>query len=168
MRILVTLFACAVPVAVFAADDCTFDQNRQATVITSIARLMPGGTANVQERSVTWDGKTEGTTTFAYGGCADLGSVVTRSTHMARPRTQEQVFSLARELAAKFWSNDIVSARLATKTLISGLEGSKYTTAKSDGRTTFAVQDPNYVQLYIEHEYGDGVDRVTIAWQGNF
>lgn len=168
MKTLVALFACTVPVAILAAEECTFDQNHQATVIESIAKLIPGGSANVPQRLVTWVRETEGTTTFGYGGCADLGSVVTRSTPMAKPRTQEQVFSLARELATRFWSHEIVSARLATQTLISGLDGSKYTTETSEGRTTFAVKDPNYVQLYVEHEYKDGVDRVTIAWQGNF
>lgn len=154
--------------ALLAEDDCTFDQNHQSTVIASIAKSVPGGTADVEHRLVTWTSKTEGTTTFGYGGCADLGSLVARTTRMTRPRTQEQVFALARELARRFWSNDIVSAGLATGTLLGGIEGSKYTTEKLEGRTTFNVQDPNYVQLYVEHEYKDGFDRVAIAWQGNF
>ena len=75
---------------------------------------------------------------------------------------------LARELAMKFWSNDIVSARLATETLLTGLRASKYATEKTDGKLVYSVSDPNYVQLYVEHEYKDGIDRVVIAWQGNF
>jgi hypothetical protein len=84
------------------------------------------------------------------------------------PRTQNQVFALARELALRFWSNDIVSARLATKTLLAGLDGSKYTVEKTNGRTLFSVLSPSYVELYVEHEYKEGIDRVEIGWQGNF
>jgi hypothetical protein len=61
-----------------------------------------------------------------------------------------------------------VSARLATETLLAGLSASKYTTEKADGKLVYSVSDPNYVQLYVEHEYKNGIDRVVIAWQGNF
>ena len=165
---LATLIMCVVPVTVIATDDCTFDQAHQAAVISSIANRFPGGSANVADRKVTWVSTTEGTTTFGYGGCVDLGSVITRSTRMTSPRTQEQVFALARELATKFWSNDIVSAKLAAETLISGIYGSKYSTKKANGKSIFAVSDPGYVQLYVEHEYISGIDSVVIAWQGNF
>ena len=156
------------PLLCGAAEDCTFDETHQATVITSIAARFSGGTANVPDRLVTWTSTTEGTTTFGYGGCADLGSVITRSTPLETPRTQKQVFALARELTLRFWSNHIVSARLATETLLAGLDGSKYTVEKTNGRTLFSVLDPAYVQLYVEHEYKDGIDRVEIGWQGNF
>jgi len=94
--------------------------------------------------------------------------MITRSTRLAAPRTQEQVFALARELTLRFWSNDIVSAKLASETLLNGLSDSKYTIEKKDGKELFSVSDPAYVQLYVEHEYRDGIDRVEIAWQGNF
>ena len=61
-----------------------------------------------------------------------------------------------------------MSARLATKTLLAGLDDSKYTVEKTNGRTLFSVLSPFYVELYVEHEYKDGIDRVEIRWQGNF
>jgi hypothetical protein len=168
MRLLVVPFLCCAPLVSGAADDCTFDQAHQANVISSIAARFPGGTANVTDRAVTWTSTSEGTTIFSYGGCADLGSMISRSTPLAAARTQDQVFALARELATRFWSNDIVSARLATKTLLAGLDESNYTEERIDGKRLYSVADPNYVQLYVEHEYKDGTDRVVIAWQGNF
>lgn len=168
MKPVVVLLCCLVPFASGASDDCTFDQDHQATVITSIAARFPGASPNVEGRTVTWVSPSEGTTTFEYGGCADLGSTITRSTQLAAPRTQAQVFALARELATRFWSNDIVSARLASETLLTALSNSKYMTEKLNGKVSFSVSDPSYVQLYIEHEYKDGVDRVVLAWQGNF
>jgi hypothetical protein len=151
-----------------AHDECTFDQDHQASVIASIAVRFPGGVASASDRLVTWTSPTEGTTTFAYGGCEDLGSMITRSTRLTAPRTRDEVFALARELATKFWSNDIVSARRATEALVSGLSGSEYTTESTEGKVLYSVPDPGYVELCVEHEYRDGIDRVVIAWQGNF
>jgi hypothetical protein len=168
MSLLILPLLCCVSLVSGAVDDCTFDQNHQANVIASIAARFPGGSVYATDRLVTWTSPEEGTTTFGYGGCADLGSVITRSTRLAAPRTRDQVFALARELAMKFWSNDIVSERLATETLLTGLSTSKYTTEEADGRLLYSVSDPNYVQLYVEHEYKDGIDRVVVAWQGNF
>jgi hypothetical protein len=168
MRLSVALFLCCVPLGSGADEDCSFDQDHQASVIASIAARFPGGSVSATDRLVTWTNPAAGTTTFEYGGCADLGSVITRSTALPAPRSREQVFALARELAMKLWSNDIVSARLATDALLAGLNGSKYTTERVDEKVLYSVSDPNYVQLYVEHEYGDGIDRVVIAWQGNF
>ena len=156
------------PLICGADEDCTFDETHQATVIASIAARFSGGTPNVSDRLVTWTSATEGTTTFRYGGCYDLGSVITRSTPLATRRTQNQVFALARELALRFWSNDIVSANRATETLLAGLDGTKYTVEKRNGRMLFSVLSPSYVELYVEHEYKDGIDRVEIGWQGHF
>jgi hypothetical protein len=151
-----------------ADDDCSFDQGHQASVIASIAARFPGGSVNETDLIVTWTGPADGTTTFAYGGCEDLGSMITRSTRLESPRTRDEVFSLARELATRFWSNDIVSARRATEALVSGLTEATYTTERVGGKVLYSVPDPGYVELSVEHEYQDGLDRVVIAWQGNF
>ena len=168
MRLLVVLFLGLLPLLCGAGEDCTFDEAHQATVINSIAARFSSGTPNVPDRLVTWTSVTERTTTFSYGGCYVLGSVITHTMPLTTPRTQNQVFALARELALRFWSNDIVSARLATKTLLAGLEGSKYIVEKTNGRTLFSVLSPSYVELYVEHGYKDGIDRVELGWQGNF
>jgi len=168
MRLLVVLLLGLLPPVCGAGEDCTFDETHQATVITSIAARFSGGTPNVPDRLVTWNNATEGTTTFSYGGCHELGSIITSSTPLASPRTRNQVFALVRELALRFWSNDIVTARRATETLLAGLDGSNYIVEKTDGRTLFSVRSPSYVELYVAHEYKHGIDRVEIGWQGNF
>jgi hypothetical protein len=168
MRMLIMPLLLCVSLASGADDECTFDQDHQTRVIASIADRFPGGSVNATDRVVTWTSTSEGTTTFAYGGCEDLGSMITRSTRLAAPRTQDEVFALARELATKFWSNDIVSARRATEALVTGLSGSTYTTERMEEKVLYSVPDPGYVELCVEHEYRDGIDRVVIAWQGNF
>jgi hypothetical protein len=168
MRLLVVPFLGFLPLLCSAGEDCTFDEAHQAKVINSIAARFSGGAPNVPDRMVTWTSVTEGTTTLSYGGCYDLGSMITRSTPLTNPRTQNQVFALARELALMFWSNDIVSARLATKTLLAGLDGATYIVEETNGRILFSVLSSSYVELHVEHEYKDGIDRVEISWQGNF
>jgi hypothetical protein len=153
---------------VWAGDDCTFDQAHQREVLAVVAEWEPGASVNLDGREVTWMKAEKETTVFGYGGCFDLGSTVTRTTHMAAPRNREQVFALAKDLAERFWSNELVSARRATEALVSGLYGSSFTTQERDGQISFNVSDPSYVELYVEHEYANGVDRVRIAWQGNF
>jgi len=151
-----------------AADDCAFDQEHQARVIAAVAKSAPGAVVDVDNRQVTWVTPKKETTVFSYGGCADLGSRVSRSTHKTTPRSQAQVFALAKHLAERFWSGKQVSAGTATDALVTGLSTAAFTVDVNDGRTSFHVRDPGYVQLYVEHEFKDGVDKVTIAWQGNF
>lgn len=154
--------------ALWAADGCTFDQANQVRVITAVAKFAPHASVDLDNRQVTWTSTSRETTVFSYGGCADLGSTVSRSTPMKTARTREQVFSVAKELAERFWSNEFVRERLATDTLLAGLKESRFTIEKDKQRATFYVRDPNYVELYVEHTYANGTDQVTIAWQGNF
>ena len=132
---------------VWAADDCTFDQAHQRQILSVVAKWEPGASINLDGREVTWTKAGKETTVFGYGGCDDLGSTVIRTTYMAAPRTREQVFALAKELAERFWNNKQVSAHLATEALVSGLYGSWFTTEEKDGRISFNVSDPSYVQL---------------------
>ena len=168
MKFLTVALLLCMALAAAAADECTFDQDHQVNVITSIAARFPGGSVNTGERQVTWESPAEGTTLFSYGGCYDLGSMITRSTQLAAPRTEDQIFELARELSVRFWSNEIVSERRAAEALLAGLRASKYTTEESNGKMFYSISDPGYVELCIEHEYRDGIDHVVIAWQGNF
>ncbi len=168
MKPIVFALATLLSPTLWAADDCTFDQDNQVKVLTAVAQSEPGASLNLERREVSWGAVGTDLTVFGYGGCADLGSTVSRTTPMKTPRTQEQVFALAKDLAERFWSNKHVAARLATETLLSGLSAERFEIERWDGATTYSVRDPNYVQLYVEHSYSDGADRVTIAWQGNF
>lgn len=168
MKNAVALLALLLSSSLWAADECTFDQENQLAVLAAIAKQNPGAKTYPEKRQVVWVRPGEGTTTFGYGGCADLGSVVTRSTPLPVARTQEQVFSLARDLATRLWSNKEVSERLATETLTNALQGGRFSVETVEGKKLFQVNDPNFVQLYVEHEYKDGVDTIAIGWQGNF
>ena len=97
----VVLLMLILPNALWAADDCTFDQDHQREVLSQVAKMNPGAKADPESRQVTWSRSDEGTTTFAYGGCAHLDSIVSRSTPLAAARTQEEIFALARELATR-------------------------------------------------------------------
>jgi hypothetical protein len=162
------LLALSLSNALWAAEDCAFDQEHQRSVLAAVAKQHPGAELLSEQRQIIWTHPGEGTTTFGYGGCADLGSFVIRNTPLPAPRTREQVILLAEELATEFWSNQVVSNRLATKTLVSALQNGRFTVETVKGKELFRVSDPNFVELYVEHQYKDGVDTLAIAWQGAF
>jgi hypothetical protein len=168
MRTTVVALATLLSSTLWAADDCTFDQDNQMRVLTAVAQSEPGASLNLERREVSWGAAGTDYTVFAYGGCEDLGSTVSRTTPMKAPRTQEQVFALARALAERFWSNQYVFERQATETLLTALSAQRFGIEHWNGATTYSIRDPHYVELYVEHSYSDGADRVTIAWQGNF
>lgn len=168
MRIVVTTIFLLLSPMLMASDECSFDQEYQVSLLTAVAHSEPGATLNLERRQVSWGDAGSGMTIFAFGGCEDLGSTVTRSTPLASPRTQEQVFSLAKELAERFWSNKEVAVGSAAEILLTGLSARKYEIEQIDGSTIYRVSDEGYVELYVEHAYVDGIDSVTIAWQGNF
>jgi hypothetical protein len=162
-RYLFAMIALSLGTALLAQSPCTLDAAHQDAVISEAAALLPDGTIDHDKRQVTWN-STDGTTTFAYGGCVDLGSVITHATWLPKPRTETQVFELARELAVRLWSNPAVSARSATNALLRGLHG-RVEPEQHDGKTIYNVKDPLYSQLFITHEYQGGEDRVTLGWQ---
>lgn len=168
MKIIIVLISLFLSPVLWADDDCSFDQENQVAVLTAIAQSKPGATLDVEKRQVSWGASGTDMTFFSYGGCEDLGSMVTRSTPMKSPRTHEQVFSLARELARRFWNNQKVAADGATATLLAGLSAKRFEVEKLDDSTIYRVLDKAYVELYVEHAYTDGIDTVTIGWQGNF
>ena len=168
MTHLLVALALALSQAPRATDDCTFDQVHQSNVVAAIAKMIPGGATDPATRTITWTRPGEGTTTFGFGGCVDLGSVVTRTTALPRSRTQAQILALARDLSARFWRNTEVSGDAAAEALTRATERAEFVVEQSGSRTVFNVADPGYVQLYVEHEYINGIDRVVIAWQGHF
>jgi len=152
-----------------AEDECSFDQENQLKVVASVAASLPGGVIDAAGHLVTWSSRTQDITTFGYGGCADLGSVVTRSTVLPAPRTQKQVLVLARQLAEQFWNNKATRVEpLAAEALVRALEQATFTERQRLSSALYEVNDPSYVQLYVEHSYDNGIDRVAIAWQGNY
>jgi len=168
MKIIVVVLATLLSPTLWAADDCTFDPDYQVKVLTAVAQSEPGASLDLERREVSWGAVGTDSTVFGYGGCEDLGSTVSRTTQMKAPRTQEQVFALAKDLAERFWSNKHVAASLATEALLSGLSAQRFEIERLNGTTIYSVRDSHYVELYVEHSYMDGVDSVTIAWQGNF
>ena len=168
MKIIVVVLATLLSPTLWAADDCTFDPDYQVKVLTAVAQSEPGASLDLERREVSWNAVGTDSTVFGYGGCEDLGSTVSRTTQMKAPRTQEQVFALAKDLAERFWSNKHVAASLATEALLFGLSTQRFEIERLNGTTIYSVRDSHYVELYVEHSYMDGVDSVIIAWQGNF
>jgi hypothetical protein len=168
MKIIVFILATLLSPTLWAADDCTFDQDYQVKVLTAVAQSEPGASLDLERREVSWGAVRTDSTVFGYGGCDDLGSTVSCTTPMKAPRTQEQVFALTKDLAERFWSNKHVGARLATEALLSGLSAQRFEIELLNGTTVYSIRDSHYVELYVENSYSDGADRVTIAWQGSF
>ena len=152
----------------YADAECSFDQDNQLSVIAAIDKKFPGGKVNLDQRQIIWSTASNVTTTFGFGGCEDFGSTVARSTPMAKPRTQQQVFALAHELSMRFWSEEPVSERLVTDALADAILHSRYTVERDGSRTTFNFNHPGFVQLNIQHEYAEAIDRVVVVWQGAF
>ena len=148
----------------FASEDCSFDQDHQVEVVRNLSARYPGGTLDVPAHQVTWPLIGGGSVIFEFGGCAHLGSVITRSDPLAKKRTRKQVLSIARNLARKYWHWD----NLVVQTMVTNLDRSSFTTETVEGKTIYRIHDPTYAEFYIEHEYKDGTDRISVAWMGNY
>jgi hypothetical protein len=168
VRGILLVISTALPGGRVLAGDCPYDQVHQTKVVEAIAKAIPGGTTDDARRQLTWTDPSVGTTTFGFGGCADFGSRVTRSTPTDAPRTREQVFAVARELATRYWDNDIVAARAASRALVSGLASGMFIVQADEHGEMILVQEPGYIQIYLQHGYENGTDRVTIGWQAAF
>ena len=147
-----------------ADTDCTFDQAHQVEVMRAIAARTRGARFDAAENKVLVDGSRP--VEFRYGGCVDFGSVVTQTTQRSKPRAPRAVLAQAVQLAKSFWDNDIVRANDAARALRQGLRNKAYTLDTQDGSTTWVIDAPSHLQLSVTHEHRDGIDRVTIAWQG--
>lgn len=153
---------------VVAADDCVFDQENQKIVIATIAKTHPYGKINFKNRIITWNNKKEGTTIFSYGGCAHLGSSIINTQKLVKQRTREQIFSTLKILVNRFWNNDDVPAQMAVTTIFSALENSSYSVEKINRKTFYRINDVEFGDVIISHEYKNGIDNIEISWIGNF
>ena len=151
-----------------AVESCTFDQENQKRIVEGIAKSNPHGKLDVIRRQITWNKNLIGTTTFSYGGCDDLGSIVRRESIMTKPRTQQQVLKLALELATRFWSNKYVLAHEATEAMRGAIDGSKFEMEILDNGALYRVPADNFLEVSIIHTYANGVDRVEVVWHRGF
>lgn len=165
MRMLVLLL-CLAPGPALRAQDCNFSQEHQFKVLQNAATQVPGGMVAQEKREVIWALPDGGSTTFGYGGCYHLGSIAFRSIRVSAPLTQEQVIEAATELANRFWTADITGDSLALDTLLGALRSEEFILEQAGEKTFINISHPAFVELYIEHSYGDGFDTVGISWQG--
>lgn len=169
MKLIIAAIVIIFHTSYVAADECVFDQEDQPRIINAIAKMYPGGVIDYENRQVSWSDPVDGITIFVYGGCQHLGSEVSLESTRTNARTQEQVFTLARKLSQRFWNNGVVPAsRIATEALQKALNQHEYTVIQVEGMTVYSIQENVYSQLVIEHEYKNGIDRVSISWVGNF
>ena len=142
--------------------DCPYDQDDQIRVVREVGRRHPGGRVDEKDRRITWTLPAGGSIVFVYGGCADLGSIVTRTERRAAPLAPEQVFATALDLATRYWN------RREANALRTGLTARAFQTETVDGRTYFHVRHEDFSQFYVEYEFAGGTSRVAIAWSRNF
>jgi hypothetical protein len=159
-----TLFAAlAFPVA---AADCTFDQDAQRSMLAQVTKLVVGATMDLKAGEVNWRAPDGGKVVLRFGGCSDLGSSVERTNPAAKARTREEISRVAIELAERFWMNDILPTEAAARVLIDALRSGGIREEQGEGTKFFHVNDPHSLQLFVAHEFADGIDRVSIHWQG--
>jgi hypothetical protein len=147
--------------AIAADAECTFDQANQIEVLREMSARHPGGTLDIAQRKLSWE-IAGGRIDYQYGGCVHLGTIVSQLDSRATARNQEEIFRVARQLAATYWDTAV------TEILVNALQRKKYVVDNSNDRTAYAIAHEDYTQLYIEHSHADKVDRVTIGWTGNF
>jgi len=102
------------------AQECTFDQEHQAQVIQSVLQAFPGGSRS-NEDVLTWERPGSARETFSYGGCFDLGSVISNSVTVEVPRSRDSVMQTVIALAEKFWSREFIGSSSATVALASAI-----------------------------------------------
>ena len=128
----------------------------------------PGGHENPKTHELIWPYE-RSVITFGYSGCQDLGSGASEGVILPKPLDQVQVFSTARRLAEKFWNKDLIGGNsIALSALTDGLNKGAVEVSTVRDPTYYKVRHPNFVELYVAHEYKDGWDTVSIGWQGNF
>jgi hypothetical protein len=149
-----------------AAGNCTFDQETQKQKLAQVAALIPGGTVEQKGFEAHWRSAASGDTVLRFGGCVDLGSSVERKTPATKPRTREEVIRVALELAETFWSNDVLPTRTPARFLIGEIKAARFKEEQGEGTMFYHVTDPDSQQLFVAHEFADGLDRVSIHWQG--
>ena len=146
------------------AQECTFDQDHQAQVIQSVLRAFPGASRSTED-VLTWELPDSARETFSYGGCFDLGSVISNSITVEVPRSRESVMQIAMVLAERFWSREFIGSSSATVALALSIARDEFTLEPVDGGEIYQVPDPTYVQLYIDHRFQHGRDTVTVVYQ---
>lgn len=141
------------------AEDCTFNQDHQIEVLRDAAKLHGGGEVRDNDHQVIWKPGEGSTDTFSYGGCADLGGSVSRSTPRSQARSRDETLTLARALVLRYAPEMTVATVL--KQL--DLENAKSTPTEAGER--FDLTAPELAELTIEHRYAEGTDQVSVLWQ---
>lgn len=165
MKSLIALMLLASSLAHAAREDCTYDPDYAQGVLSKIAQRLDGAMREGNE--LRWIGAEGEVTILGIGGCHDRGTQLTRSTPMSAPRTREQVFALARELASSYLAPEIEGGKTAGESLLLGLQQSTYQTHSSDGTTRYQVEHAQYIELQVTHRFHEGVDEVSISWYEN-
>jgi hypothetical protein len=167
-----TLYTVALLSTLFAQgldqNDCALSSEHQLKVLRNVGSRYPGGKKGVKKREITWFSENGDKTVFGYGGCEDLGSVVSVTSKMKTPRSQRAVLSTALALGERFWTRELIGDSLALEVLKEGIQGNRLIKEESNSETRFNIRHEAYTEFYIEHTHKDGLDTVSVAWQGNW
>lgn len=149
-------------------NDCTLSLEHQLKILRNVGSRYPGGKKDVKKREITWFSENGDKTVFAYGGCEDEGSVISVTSKMKTPRTQRAVLSTALALAERFWTRELIGNSLELEVLKESIQRNRLIKEESNGETVFNIRHEAFVEFYIKHTYKDGLDTVSVAWQGNW
>lgn len=151
-----------------AEDDCTFDQSSQTEMRSAVQQRYPGATLETETRELRWTEAQE-VTTLGYGGCVDLGSVITQTRQQSAKSGEREVIARALALAERFWTPALISSgSVATDVLRKSLGKQKWKRVLEPEQVRYVFKDSTYSVLQITHRFADGQDTVRIEWVGNF
>ena len=103
--------------------------------------------------------------TFSYGGCFDLGSVISHSIQADVPRSRESVLQMAAAHSEKFWRREFIGSAHAATALASAIANIDFTVERFTDGEIYHVNNPAFVQLYVEHHFRNGADTITVVYQ---
>lgn len=162
------LFSLLLSLHALAEDDCSFSQSDQARVRTAVQQRYPGAILDPARGELRWN-TPELDTAVVYGGCVDLGSVITESHLRPGKRSEREVLARALALAERFWTPDLISSgAVAAESLRRNVGKKKWRRVLEAGQVRYEFQDPTYTVLHVTHRFADGKDVVQLEWVGAF
>lgn len=160
MKYFIIFFAIMIHNGTSYAEDCTYDQSSQISLLQSIAKSHPGGELDKQSKSIVWNSDLNSASSITYGGCHHLSFSVTKNVSVHNPLRNEELFLLASTLAREYWDKSDANS------LSKGIKDKTYTREITAGSMYYNIPHEYYFEFYIEHNPLKAY--VTIFWARNF
>ena len=143
-------------------------ESQIAAAFSAVQQRYPGAAVDAETRELRWTGAQD-VTTLGYGGCVDLGSVITQTRQQPAKSGEQEVIARALALAERYWTPGLISSgSVATDVLRKSLGKQKWKRVLEPDQVRYVFKDSTYSVLQITHRYADGQDMVRVEWVGNF